>query len=115
MGLAVIAPFTEEELRSMWAYDRRCSDQGDYRMDLDPTYQKLYNMTKTGTIRYRVDIAQQVKKMGLNLRKLSLLCGLNAAEISRQTRSAYVTATHAWTVLRVAGKPFEYFFQWEKG
>lgn len=33
MGLAVIAPFTEEELRSMWAYDRRCSDQGDYRMD----------------------------------------------------------------------------------
>ena len=61
MGLAVIAPFTEEELRSMWAYDRRCSDQGDYRMDLDPIYQKLYNMTKTGTIRYRVDIAQQVK------------------------------------------------------
>lgn len=115
MGLAVIAPFTEEELESMRAYDRRCSDQGDYRMDLDPTYQKLYNMTKTGTIRYRADIAQQVKKMGLNLRRLSLLCGLGEATISRQIRSGYVTETHAWTVLRYTGKPFEYFFQWEKG
>lgn len=111
----VIAPFTEEELRSMRAYDRQCSDQGDYRMDLDPIYQKLYNMTQTGTIRYRADIAQQAKKMGLSLRQLSLLCGLAAATVSRQIRDGYVTATHAWTVLRYTGKPFEYFFQWEKG
>lgn len=113
--MPVIAPFTEEELRSMRAYDRRCSRDGDYRMDYNDDYLKLRNIAKSGEISYRSDAAQRIKAMGLNLSELSKLCGMTRGAVSRQMREGQVAATHVWKVLQATGKPFEYFFQWEKG
>lgn len=62
MGLAVIAPFTEEELESMRAYDRRCSDQGDYRMDF---IEKCID--DRARIAYRPDAAAKIHAMGMSL------------------------------------------------
>lgn len=54
--MPVIAPFTEEELRSMRTYDRRCSDQGDYRMDF------IEKCIDDGArIAYRLDAAAKIR------------------------------------------------------
>ena len=108
--MPVIAPFTEEELRSMRAYDRRCSDQGDYRMDL---IEKCVG--SGGRLSYRPDAAAKIRAMGMSLRAFAIQCGMGSSTVGRQIKVGSVTVKHAQRVLRYTGKPFEYFFQWEKG
>lgn len=108
--MPVIAPFTEEELRSMRTYDRRCSDQGDYRMDL---IEKC--VSSGGRLSYRPDAAAKIRAMGMSLRAFAIQCGMGSSTVGRQIKVGSVTVKHAQRVLRYTGKPFEYFFQWEKG
>ena len=43
----VIAPFTEEELRSMRGYDRRCDGMTDHQLDLDELYLTIRCMARS--------------------------------------------------------------------
>lgn len=113
--MPVIAPFTEEELRSMRGYDRRCDGMTDHHLDLDELYLTIRCMARRGVIRYRPDAREKIRAMGLKLSELSWLCGLYDGSIAYYSKQARVPPMHVRKVLRVTGKPFEYFFQWKKG
>lgn len=111
----MIAPFTEEELRSIRGYDRRCDGMMDHQLDLDELYLTIRCMARQGVIQYRPDAREKIRAMGLKLSELSRLCGLYDGSIAHYSKQARVPPMHVRTVLRYTGKPFEYFFQWEKG
>lgn len=113
--MPVIAPFTENELCSMRGYDRRCDGMTDHRLDLDELYLIIRCMARRGVIRYRPDARQRIRAMGLKLSELSRLCGMYDSSIAYYSKQARVPPMHVRKVLRVTGKPFEYFFQWKKG
>lgn len=108
--MPVIAPFTEEELESMRGYDRKCSEKGDDRMDF------IEKCIDDGArIAYSPDAAAKIRAMGMSLRAFAVQCGMGPSTVARQIKVGSVTVKHAQRVLRYTGKPFEYFFQWEKG
>lgn len=109
--MGVTAKFTPKELESMRRYDRKCSQLGDYRLDGDKNYAEIMRLSQTGTIRYRRDAKQQIKKMGYKMASLARECGMSDGVISAYVRSGKVAASHVYELLRNTGKPFEYFFE----
>ena len=92
--MPVIAPFTEEELRSMRGYDRRCGGMTDHHLDLDELYLTIRCMARRGVIRYRPDAREKIRAMGLKLSELSRLCGLYDGSIAHYSKQARVPPMH---------------------
>lgn len=110
-NMGATAKFTRQELESMRRYDRQCSQFGDYRLDGNEHYLAIKQLEHSGTIRYRPDAKEQIKKMGFTMAALARECGMSAGVISAYVRSGKVAASHVYALLQKTGKSFDYFFE----